>query len=159
MKCFTYSNNKLNEGVLSTDKKIKLKTCAFSINMPEDWDTDSFLTLIKSKDLCDVLLYCNTKITEGDSNSSVFPSDCVLLCCKGLALDVENVWNSCLEIRTENLDIYYVLFVNSVLFDEKNKIFIKNTEGSLELLKKLDKSLEDEHLDINADPEEFIISL
>ena len=159
MKCYTYTNNTIDSGVFSSDKKTKLFTCAFSINMPEDWDTESFLNLIKSKDFCDILLYCNTKITEGDSNSSVFPPDCLLVCCKDKAVDMLNMYDSCLEIRTEGLDIYYVLFNNSILFDEKSNKYIINKEGSLELSDKIEDLPEDPYLDVDADPEEFIISL
>lgn len=157
MKCFTYNKNKITAGVLSTDSKTELKTCALSINMPADWDIETFLDLIKSKEYCDILLYCNVKISEGDSNSSVFPEDCILLYCTDKATDITNIENSCLEIRTEGTDVCYVLFNNSILFDVESSKYIINNKGSAVITNKLDHNTDSTNLD--DEPEEFIISL
>lgn len=156
MRCFTYNKNKIASGVLSTDFKTNLKTCALSINMPADWDVETFLELIKSKEYCDILLYCNVKITEGDSNSSVFPEDCILLYCMNKAMYITNIENSCLEIRTEGTDICYVLFNDSALFDAETSKYIINDNGSAIITNTLNHNL-DSKVDENL--EEFIISL
>lgn len=158
MKCYTYNKNKINKGVSDTYTNKLLNTCALSISMPEDWDVSSFLNYVKNKDYCDILLYCNTKLVDGDSESSIFPADCVLLCCLDKALIMENIDNSCLEIRTENLNIYYVLFNNSMLFDSASSKYIKNVEGTLCILN--DNPVCDDTTDeLGTDPDEYVISL
>lgn len=133
MKCYTYTNGETLSGIQDANGENQ-NTCAITINAPLDWDVDELVMRIQNKSQSDILLYCCATLTEGDSVSSVFPDDCVLLRCTD-PLHIENCDNSCLEVRATVDVLDLVLFNQSSVLDEATRTLITNHEGELQLSK------------------------
>ena len=126
MKCYTYLSGKLTAGINHNGET--KKTCAIKINIPYDWDADSFMANIQQKIYADIFLYCVSEIVDGHSVSSVFPENCFLLHCPEL-VNMDNLNCSCLEIAINESGAYYVLFENSSLKDTATGSCIINDSG------------------------------
>lgn len=152
MKCYTYTDGQLLEGCLIRGRN--QKTCAFTLTIPLDWDTDTITTRLKSQEFCDTMLYGVADICEGDSISSVFPKSCVAVLCRDV-LHIHNDKNSCAEMVADAERTVYVLFTGSTLTDTVNKVSISNVDGTLSISALAD----DVCTDLPPDGEDAVISL
>lgn len=130
MKCFIYSSGTPHAGLVLHGKETK--TCAITLNIPCDWNWNTFEDILRARDTADVFLHGCTELTEGDSCSSIFPSDCVLVRCDDITA-IHNVDNSCLELNLKHNSIDFILYSNSSLYDEVADQYIINQSGEIEI--------------------------
>jgi hypothetical protein len=142
MNCFTYTNGETLPGFSLNGEN--QKTCAFTLNIPYDWDADELINRLKNYSQADILLYSCVQICEGNSVSSVFPENCVMLA-SGDIFSLVNYDASCLEVLAEADRIVYIMFNNSELYDTESGKYIRNNDGTLEIIdqSKRVKAIED----------------
>lgn len=128
MRCYTRSSGKTTTGIVINGKN--QKTCAINLNIPYDWDDVGYIQHLRDKSLADILLYGCTELVNGDSCSSVFPEDCVLIRFMDIS-DVENINNSCMELNLSAESVDLILYEDSCLFDESTKTYLINSKGKI----------------------------
>ena len=131
MKAYTYTDGKITAGT-ELPGIGNQKTCALTLNIPCDWDVDTFISRLKGREHADLMLYCCVTLSQGDSISSVFPETCVLLNCSDPLL-LENHLNSCFELYFDDTTALYILMDGSELLDTKANVYIRNDSGKLKL--------------------------
>lgn len=142
MNCYTYTDGETLPGFnLNGENQ---KTCAFTLNVPYDWDVDELIARLKNHSQADILLYSCVEVCKGDSVSSVFPENCIMITSSDI-FSLNNHDNSCLEVIADADRVVYVLFDGSELYDTETGKYIRNSNGTPEVLdrSKLAETFED----------------
>lgn len=130
MNCYTYTAGEPLPGFSLNG--INQRTCAFTLHIPYDWDVDELLNRLKNHSQADILLYSCVEVCEGNSVSSVFPENCIMVACEDI-FSLKNQDNSCLEVLANADCVAYILFDGSELYDTEKGKYIRNADGVLEI--------------------------
>lgn len=130
MKCFTYTHGETLPGFNLNG--VNQKTCAFTLKIPYDWDTDELIDRLRNHSQADILLYSCVEVCEGDSVSSVFPENCLAVMSDEL-FTLDNYEDSCLEVCADDAGLTFVLFDGSELYDSATGKYIRNDDGVLSI--------------------------
>lgn len=139
MKCFTLIDDKVEQCIDMTPFRwchkfknpVKVETAALEIFLDPVWNTQDILNKIKERSDPDALLYGIAMLSEGDTNSALFPADCFLLSLPITGYVPDLSMEDCsMPVVFSDSQVIRVCFREQTFIKTPNHKYIVNPDGS-----------------------------